>query len=237
MLMTVGGTLLGLLMLFLVTNRQSIYIGSTFENLSLDVTEPVTQMNEANEYIFGAGTMVAARASGHYYWGKRYLAEIFIRPIPRQIWPDKYDDIGMPELTQNAGVAGEGIKSETNWEEVPGSAAAMVADFWVEFSWLCVPFCWFVGWSYGYVWRRAVMEGRFWNTLYVILSMLSIYMVTQSGEAVIFRLLLLSIPSLFVWQRAIAKGVSLRKPAAYSGGALGAVRGRPLPATRFSAYE
>lgn len=85
----------------------------------------------------------------------------------------------------------------------------MVADFWVEFSWLCIPFCWVVGWTYGRVWRRAVVEGRFWNTQYVILCMLSIFMVTQSGEAVIFRLLLLSIPCAMIWHRAIKKGRTL----------------------------
>jgi hypothetical protein len=202
----VASICLGMFMLFLVANRQKIYIGSSFENLDLNVTDKATEMNEANEYIFGGGTMIATRTTGKYYYGKRYLTEIFIRPIPRAIWPNKYADMGMAELEQNAGVAGEGIKSVTNWEEVPGSAAAMVADFWVEFGWLSIPFCGLVGWGYGYVWKRAVTDGLQWNTLYVTLAMLSIFMVTQSGEAVIFRLLLLTIPCYLIWLRAIAVG-------------------------------
>lgn len=213
LLMMTSGLCLGFLMLFLVANRGSIYIGSDFQNISTNVTEKTTEASEGNEYIFGAGTMVSARATGKYYWGKRYLAQIFVRPIPRQIWENKYADVGLEDLEKNGGVAGEGIKSETNWEEIPGAAAAMVADFFVEFSYLCIPFCALVGYWYGYTWRRAVRDGRFWTTQYVILCMLSIYMVTQSGEAVIFRLVILSIPSLYIWRKAIAKG-RLMTPAA-----------------------
>ncbi len=201
-LLIVGAGLLGSLMLFLVTNRDKIYIGSDFSNVSTDITSVVTDANESNEYIFGIGCIVNAQQTGHYFWGRRYLAQILVRPIPHQIWPNKYADVGLAELTQNAGVAGEGLAAVMGWSEIAGSAAAMIADLWVEFAWLLVPVLFGIGFAYGYVWNRAVVEGGLWNSQYTIIAVLAVYLVTQSGEAVIFRLLILSLPTRWVWKKA-----------------------------------
>lgn len=197
-----AGVGVGLLMLFLVANRRAIYLGSDAE-FTTDIGGVVTEASTANEYVFGAGCINASAQTGQFFWGKRILAQVFIRPIPRQIWPTKYEDFGVPELLQNAGVAGATFSAVMGWSEVPGAAAAMVADLWVEFSWLAVPAAGLIGWFYGYCWRRAVSDGQSWNTQYTILMMLSVYLVTQSMEAVIFRLLILSIPIHFVWRRAM----------------------------------
>lgn len=197
-----AGAGVGLLMLFLVTNRHSIYLGSEAK-LTTDIGGIVTKASTSNEYVFGAGCINASAQTGEYFWGKRILAQVLIRPIPRQIWPTKYEDFGVPELLQNAGVAGATFSAVMGWSEAPGAAAAMVADLWVEFSWLSIPVAGLIGWIYGYCWRRAVSDGQSWNTQYTILMMLSVYLVTQSMEAVIFRLLILSIPIHFVWRRAM----------------------------------
>jgi hypothetical protein len=197
-----GGAALGLLMLFLVTNRNNIYLGSNFQGVKTDVSDVATKATNANEYIFGAGCIIASKETNHYYWGKRYLAELFVRPIPRQLWLNKYKDFGVGELEKNAGVAGQGLIDVLGWKEVPGAAAAMVADLWVEFSWLSIPVALLLGLLYGRAWRRAVDDGGFWTTEYTILILLSIYLVTQSGEAVIFRLVILSLPAAFVWRKA-----------------------------------
>ena len=209
-----GGVALGLLMLFLVTNRSKIHLGGDLTDVNTDVSEVVTSATEANEYIFGAGCIIATDEVGGFYWGRRYLAEILVRPIPKQLWPHKYEDFGVPELLQNAGVAAAGLESVLGWREIPGAAAAMVADLWVEFYWLAVPVSALIGWAYGYVWRRAILDGRFWTTEYTILALLSIYLVTQSGEAVIFRFVILSVASQFVWRRAISTAPRLRPIAA-----------------------
>lgn len=196
-----GGMALGLLMLFLVNNRGSIYLGSE-QTLKTDVSGTL-DANEANEYIFGAGCMIASRQTGEYFWGKRYLAQLLVRPIPRQVWPNKYADFGVPELEINAGVAKTGVGPVMGWSEVPGAAGAMVADLWVEFSWLALPALWAIGYLYGSTWQKAGSLSGPWNTQYTILALLSIYMVTQSGEAVIFRLAILSLPSWWVWRKAL----------------------------------
>jgi len=199
-LVLVGGTALGFLMLFLVMNRDRIYIGSQHElegNIS-----GFFEANEANEYIFGTGCFTAANQTGRFFWGKRYLAQIIVRPIPRQIWPNKYADFGVAEITQNAGVAVTGLETIMGWSEVPGAAGGMVADVWVEFSWLSIPFLGLIGWLYGYIWRRSVSQGGPWTTLLTIAVLLSVYFVSQSGEAVIFRSVILSVPCYYVWQKA-----------------------------------
>jgi hypothetical protein len=201
LLMLTAVLAVGFLVIFLVTNRRSIYIGSDFD-VSTKNMDTFFTANEANEYIFAVGCITTSHQSGKYYWGRRYLAQIFVRPIPKQIWPNKYVDFGVPELLQNAGVALDGLESTMGWAEIPGAAATMVADFWVELSWLAILFCGLIGWGYGYVWRRAVQEQGWWTTFYMILTLLSVYMVTQSGEAVIFRLVILAVPSYIVWRRA-----------------------------------
>jgi hypothetical protein len=201
LLMLGAGLALGTLALFLVTNRSQIYIGSDFD-VSTKKMDTFFVANEANEYIFAVGCVTTAHETGTYYWGRRYLAQVVVRPIPKQLWPHKYEDFGVPELLQNAGVALDGLTLVMGWSEIPGAAATMVADFWVELSWLAIPLCGWIGWAYGYVWRRAVEEQRWWTTLYMVLTLLSLYMVTQSGEAVIFRFVILTVPAYFVWRRA-----------------------------------
>ena len=201
----VAGALVGFLMLFLVANRGKIFIGSQQE-LSVDNVDADTTSGAANEYIFGAGCVTAARQSGEYFWGKRILAYVLVRPIPHQLWPNKYEDFGVPELLDNAGVAKGGLQA-LGWVQIPGAAAAMVGDFWVELWWGAVPLAGLCGWAYGYCWSRAIVVGGVWNIQYVILVALSVYLVTQGIEAVEFRLLILSIPTWWVWRKAVIHAV------------------------------
>jgi hypothetical protein len=92
------------------------------------------------------------------------------------------------------------------WAEVPGAAATMVADMWVEFSWLELPVAFLVGWVFGRIWRLASTRIGSWMTEYIILCVLSIYFVTHSGEAVISRPVILSVFALLVWRRAQKTG-------------------------------
>ena len=192
-----AGLAVGWLILFLVANRQSIYVGSDKEFTS-EVTALVEAPNTGNEFIYGSGSLLSAIRRDKYFWGMRYLAQIVVRPVPTAIWPTKYEDFGVPELLHNAGT-GEGIGDTMGWNGAPGSAPGIVADLWIEGSWLAFPALFLGGWAYGKCWRKAVMQGGVWASQYAVLSALSIYLVMQTMEAVIFRLLLLSIPLWVVW--------------------------------------
>ena len=197
----VTGLCLGWLVLFLVTNRGSIYLGSDF-NVSTDVSGVVDKPDTGNEYIYGTASVIASQHSDHYFWMRRYLAQILVRPIPSAIWPTKYEDFGVPELLHNAGT-GDGITEALGWVGAPGSAPGIVADLWVELWWLAVPAMAVLGWCYGFIWQKAVTLGGPWTSQYVILSALSIYLVMQTMEAVIFRTLLLSLPCWLTWRWAL----------------------------------
>ncbi len=195
-----AGLALGLLMLFLVSNRGSIYLGSEGE-LTTDITTIVEKPDAGNEYIYGAGSILSAEQREHFYWGRRYLAEIFVRPIPSAVWPNKYEDVGLPELMHNSGT-GEGFSETLGWNGAEGSAPGLIADLWIEFRWGSFIALWSIGFSYAGVWRRTYSHGGPWVTQYIVMAALSVYMVMQTMEAVIFRLLLLSVPIWIVWIRA-----------------------------------
>lgn len=198
-----AGALMGYLVLFLVTNRNSIHLGADLkDDMNTDVTGIVESADTGNEYIYGTGSIFAAERRDHYYWGRRYLAQVIVRPIPRSVWPTKYEDFGVPELLDNAGT-GEGFADALGWEGAKGSAPGIIADTWIEFHWLNIPFLFLLGLIYGSTWKKAIQAGGPWNTQYAILSALSIYMVMQTMEAVIFRTALLSIPAWLAWKWAL----------------------------------
>jgi len=201
LLVTAGGLLLGWFVLFLVTNRQQIYLGSSFD-VNTNVSNQVEKPDTGNEYIYGSGSVLAAQRRDHYFWMRRYLAQVLIRPIPSAIWPTKYEDFGVPELLYNAGT-GQGIGDTLGWVGAPGSAPGIIADFWLEVWWFAPVLMGLVGYGFATTWRRAVTRGGPWSTLYVCLVALSIYLVMQTGEAVIFRTLELAIPAWLAWKWAI----------------------------------
>jgi hypothetical protein len=97
------------------------------------------------------------------------------------------------------GGTGEGFAETLGWEGAEGSAPGIVADLWLEFRWLNFPFLFLMGQLYARVWRRTHTHGGVWITEYIMMSALSIYFVMQTMEAVIFRLLILSIPVWIAW--------------------------------------
>jgi hypothetical protein len=203
------GFALGWAVLFLVTNRGNIYLGSSFD-VKTDVSGIVESADTGNEYIYGSGTILASIRRNHYFWMRRYLAQVLVRPIPSSVWPTKYEDFGVPELRVNAGT-GEGFADALGWEGAPGSAPGIVADLWVEFSWLCIPAMAVLGWTYGFIWKKAVLKGGPWSCQYVLLAALSIYLVMQTMEAVIFRTIELSVPCWLVWRWALKTPIEKRR--------------------------
>lgn len=231
-LLAVGvcGLCLGWFVLFLVTNRSSIYLGSDFD-LKTDVSSMVDKPDTGNEFIYGAGTVLSSQRRNHYFWMRRYLAQVLVRPIPRAIWPTKYEDFGVPELLYNAGT-GEGFGDTLGWVGAVGSAPGVIADLWVEVWWFAVPLMALLGWCYGFVWKNAVTQGGAWSSQYVILSALSIYLVMQTMEAVIFRTIMLSIPCWLTWRWALkAEAAKSLQPSVASAYSQARVRG-PLPTFR-----
>jgi hypothetical protein len=205
LLTALSGLVLGYFIMFLVANRSNIHLGSDMD-FNGDVSAVAETSDTGNEFVYGTGAVMSAKRTGHYYWGRRYLAQVAVRPIPSSIWPTKYVDFGVPELLQNAGT-GEGFGDALGWVGAPGSAPGIVSDLWLEFWWLSVPVLGLIGFGYGWLWRRAVLEGGPWTTQYAVFFALSIYLVMQTMEAVIFRSVVLSIPIWLTWNWALRRSV------------------------------
>jgi hypothetical protein len=208
------GLLLGLLLLFLVTNRGNIYMGSDHE-FTTDVTGIVETPDTGNEYIYGAGSLLAAEQQHKFYMGMRYLTEVVIRPIPSSVWPNKYEDVGLSELTRNAGTA-EGISETVGWTGADGAAPGFIADLWIEFRWFSMLALLLLGWLYGTLWKKAKLLGGPWVAQYIVAAALSVYMVMQTMEAVIFRFLLMSVPIWLTWLSAKRSSAPAHMPAEWA---------------------
>jgi hypothetical protein len=206
-----AGVMVGYLILFLVVNRSSLYLGSDLAEVNTEVGHAVAADDTGNEYIYGTGSVIAADKTAHHFWGRRYLAQVMVRPIPSAIWPTKYQDFGVPELLLNGGT-GEGFLDNLGWEGAVGSAPGIIADLWLEGRWFFLPGLFAIGWLYAWLWRRAIQDRGPWISQYIIAVSLSLYLVMQTMEAVIFRFLLLSIPLWVIWRWANYVGASRLVP-------------------------
>ena len=87
-----------------------------------------TQPDTGNEFIYGSGSIVSTQRRGHYFWMRRYLAQLLVRPIPSAVWPTKYEDFGVPELRNNAGTA-EGFADALGWVEQSDQRPALLRTY------------------------------------------------------------------------------------------------------------
>jgi hypothetical protein len=200
-----GGLTIGVLMLFLVANREEIHLGSEWELRRAPTA--ILEAGEGNDYLFGAGAIVTATENGAFTWGRRYLTIFLVRPIPRLLWPTKYEDaaawLGTPSMEVNVGIDPEAFQSVVGWTGALGAAPGLVADLWVEFSWGSIALLALIGWFLGRAWRRERSHGGFSTLLYAMLMAVSVYLVMQTVEAMVLRLIEMAVPAWLVWWWAI----------------------------------
>lgn len=188
---------LATLLLALVSNRKNIKLGG-----EIDLTESPTEYLSAgvgNEFIFGSGCVIDALRADRFYWGARYAVIFLVRPIPRALWPTKYEDaakyLGAPDMDRTLG-AGDTLVQTMGWRGAEGAAQGLVADMWMEFYWLYPLALALIGWFYGFRWKASLSGQVRHVTLYCLLLALSVYAIVQTLEAVAFRFLLLGGPTL-----------------------------------------
>jgi len=200
---------IGLVVIFLYSQRSEIYIGSELEFDTGSFYEKLlpTEAGPGDDFVVSAGTAIMASHTGRHYWGARYLATYVIRPIPKQLWPTKYEDTGFGWMRTQLGSGGFS-QAEWNerlgWAPVGGSASGFVTDMFLEFSWGALILCYLFGRFYGYLWNKAARSKGVWTLLYVEAAMLSVYVPTQSVSAVLHRFLFMAVPTVLLWKLAIA---------------------------------
>ena len=115
------------LLLFLVAHRDQIYLGSDFD-FAKDRAAYAFEAGAGNEFVYGAGAILHADALGEHGWGRRYATVLLVRPIPRFLWPSKYDDaaamLGTPSIEVNPGTNDEELVIGV-WMMEPGEDAVV----------------------------------------------------------------------------------------------------------------
>lgn len=195
-----GGILLGLLLLFLFTNRGDIYIGTGMND---DLRNPLDFLDQwdSNEYLIGSAVMRFTQQFGSFY-GTRELTHLVGRLIPSALWPSIYTDMGEffgqdLNFSLNAGIDPLAVRRVTGWQPSVGSAMGFVGDLWVEYQYLSPLVAALIGFAYGFVWRQARVRvyARF---LYPVFAALSVYLIMQDEDAWLYRLLWLGVPIVLI---------------------------------------
>lgn len=215
-LIAAGGSL-GIILLFLVANRGSIYLGSEMEHLR-DPLEFLLRWS-SNEYLTGSAVIRYAEQEGAFY-GIRELCHIIGRILPKSVWPEVYTDLprffGLDlDLSLNRGLHPDLMATITGWSTPSGSVEGFAGGLFLEFGYLAPAAAFCVGFFYGKIWlaARDRIDAR---VLYVLMMALSIYLVMQSFDAWFYRLVLFGLPAaLFVrlvrtrrviWKRRLGGG-------------------------------
>lgn len=201
---------IGLLMLFLKSQRREIYIGSDFEfnRQRFEETLIPTDRNSADNYAYTWGLILMSRHYDTHYWGKRYAVQLFVRPIPKQLWPTKYEDTGMASMVTMPGGGGFSLAqwfSGVGWLPNAGSATGFPADAFLEFSWGGLIVCYLIGFLYSYLWKQSILRKGIWTVVYFEACVVSVFLPTQGlSSAWAYRLIYLVVPTALIWHFAIS---------------------------------
>ena len=208
-----GVSVIGLAVIFVWSQRQEVYLGSgeeieverVWDKLNPDAVEP------GDAYVYSAAKILSTEQTEGFYWGYRYFVTFVIRPIPRQIWPTKYEDVGASWVM--------GIEDEeegtimlqaVGFTTPAGSAMPSIGDVYLEFSWGVLPFFLLLGRVFARVWTLHRLRGGLWSVIHCIMLALSIYLATQSFTAWAHRLLFIGLPTALLWQYWIAAAAPAR---------------------------
>lgn len=207
---------LGLLALVLVTYRKEIYIGSKFNVDSRDFVEGVfnpRQTGAGDDFIDSSGLILVSEKYGRHNWGARMLVNYFVRPIPRQLWPNKYADCGMGWL--EAKIERWGY-TDTEWQNaagfvpIVGMATGFDGGFFLDFRWGGLAACYLAGLLFSVLWLKERQKKGVWQPLLAIALVVSIHLVAQDFTAAFYRWLFIALPLVFLWRVVIARyGVTM----------------------------
>jgi hypothetical protein len=201
-----------LAVLFVQSQRQFVYLGSgqsiRWEDFGAALAEE--RVNQGQNFIYGAGFVLATRRAEEFTWGRKLAVNLLVRPVPRQLWPTKYEDVGAVWVTSNYPGLGHLSRSDwigsVGWLPLAGSSAISVADLYGEFSWGAVIILYFIGRAFAALNNRRRARGGMWVLLYVEALILSIYLATQSFSAFYHRYLILAIPTVVAWKYFVSRG-------------------------------
>ncbi|MFN6163147.1 MAG: O-antigen polymerase [Planctomycetota bacterium] len=207
-------------MVFVGSQRGNLYFGSG-KGLNLESfweSLAGSKIATADNFVVSSGAVLAIYELDEFHWGRRFITTFGIRPIPRVIWPTKYDDVSrfmygksFSEI-QNSHYAWVNV---LGWRPTNGYAINAIVDLYWEFGWLYVLALWLFGRGISMVWHRFRTLGGYWFVGYFLIAALAIYLPTQSFSAFAHRFLYLSVMSFVFWRLTFGgtrKNQPLRRP-------------------------
>lgn len=225
-----GGALAVLLLsvAFIGSQRKHLYLGSDEAEVRWDEFLSALQsdeISEGNNFVYGAGFVLATHDSGQFTWGRELAVNLLVRPIPRQLWPTKYEDVGATWVTNEYPGLGhlsvDDWLAAVGWIPLAGSSAISISDLFGEFGWGAVLAMYLIGRGFALLRFRCRTRGGVWELLYLEALILSIYLATQSFEAFYYRYLILAVPTMVVWKLFVRRTTHARRlPYVYGAGAV-----------------
>jgi len=203
-------TAIGVLMIFLKSQRREIYIGSDLQFNQQSFMESLVPVSPETGDIstYSWGLILTSHHLNKHYWGQRYAVQLFVRPIPKQLWPTKYQDTGMGDMVTAPGSGGFTLRewfSAVGWVPNAGSATGFVADSYVEFAWGGLVVCLLVGLLYSYLWKQSIVRKGIWTIVYFEACVVSVFLPTQGlTSAWAYRFIFLAAPTVLIWRYLIA---------------------------------
>jgi len=202
---TIGLVMLAIVaaVVFIQSQRRKVYLGS--EN-KVDVNRFVElvrapELSEGDNFVFSAGDILVTHETEFFHWGRTFVMNYVVRPVPKQLWPSKYDDAA--EYLYGGGqtdLSDADWLRTVGWIPLSGSASNLVADLYAEFSWGAILGCWLLGRFIGVTWRNFRVRGGFWVFMYMCVGILSVYLPTQSFSAFFHRFLYMNIVTYLLWR-------------------------------------
>jgi len=187
------------------SQRKHVYLGTehSFDLSRVFETDGLASqdVDTTNSYVAAVASVVASDYYKDYYWGYRYFVTFFVRPIPKQIWPTKYEDMGATWLDVY-GTSQENVRfsNVVGFALPAGASNGSIADGFGEFSWFVILMFYVVGRAFTAVYTLHRREGGFWSVILFMMLALSIYLPTQSFSAWLHRLLFMSVFGYLFWR-------------------------------------
>lgn len=195
-----AGAAVGSIMLFLVANRGSIYLGADLGTELRAPTEFLLRWS-SNEYLIGGAVVKYTNTYGPFY-GMRELVWLIARIIPSAAWPTIYQDLpslfGVSvDLRLNGGVSQEGLTTIANWTPSVGSAEGFAGSLYLEFGILAPVIAFLIGRFFGGLWKAAKISLSA-RAIYLLSAALSVYLVMQALDPWLYRMMLYGVPAWLV---------------------------------------
>ncbi len=197
---------IGLLMIFLKSQRREIYIGSDlqFDQQAFSESLVPASADAGDTSTYSWGLILTSRAVNMHYWGKRYAVQLLVRPIPKQIWPTKYEDVGLDSMVTMPGSGGMTYSDwlgAVGWIPNAGSATGFIADSYLEFAWGCLIVSYLIGYFYSYLWKKSAIQRGVWSIVYFEACVVSVFLPTQGlSSAWAYRFIYLAVPTIVIWR-------------------------------------